>query len=85
MAKGTALKYLGEKGAWWRVRMATESAYLPIKDIQVFQTANATLQKSQTELARQHQAQWQEAVSAYEQALAAAVRGTETCAPEVTS
>ncbi|MEE2886697.1 MAG: SH3 domain-containing protein [Planctomycetota bacterium] len=73
MAKGTALKYLGEKGAWWRVRMATESAYLPIKDIQVFQTANATLQKSQAELARQHQAQWQGAVSAYEQALAAAV------------
>lgn len=80
LAKDIALKYLGGEGDWWKVRMVTESAYLPIKDIQVFQTANATLQKSQAELARQHQVQWQEAVSAYEQALAAAALDKERTA-----
>jgi hypothetical protein len=65
---GTELMYLGEQGDWWKVRMNTEAAYLAIKDIQVFQTANVTLEKSHAALLHKHQTEWQGAAKAYETA-----------------
>ena len=71
LKKGTSVKYLGEQGDWWKVRLVTDSAYLPIKEIAVFETANATLQKSEAELRRLHQTEWNAATKAYEDAVAA--------------
>lgn len=68
--EGVALMYLGEQGDWWRVRMSSDAAYLAIKDIQVFQTSNVTLEKSYAALMGKHQSEWQGAVKTYEAAVA---------------
>ena len=71
--EGTALRCLGRRGDWWRVRLVTESAYLPIKEIQVFETPNETLQKSYQQLLRTHRGEWRDATAAHEKKLAEAV------------
>lgn len=46
LGQGTPMRYLASEGRWWKVRLVPESAWLPIKEVQVFQGATPTLVKA---------------------------------------
>lgn len=46
LEEGTPLRYVAGEDSWWKVRMVPQAAWLPIKEVQVFQEASPTLVKS---------------------------------------
>jgi hypothetical protein len=69
LEQGTKLRYLAAEGtSWWKVRMTPAAAWVPIKEIQVFEEATPTLVKSYDALARLHAEQCAEAAEAFAKA-----------------
>ncbi len=73
LAEDTSLHYIGEVGDWWKVRLVTESAYLPIKAIAVAAESTAEMRKSYAQLINAHEAEWRKAAAGYGAKIAAAV------------
>jgi hypothetical protein len=65
MSKGTSLHYFGEVGDWWKVRFVTESAYVPIKAIELITGSNAKIRAAHAAFAAARDAEWQVAVASY--------------------
>ncbi len=68
LEQGTRLRLLAVEGSWLKVRMVPVAAWLPIKDIQVFQEATPTLVKSCDALRKLHAEECAKAAEAFAKA-----------------
>ena len=67
LKKDALLFCLGEQGEWWRVRGPDVSGYLPEAELQVFQSANPTIEAGWRDLEQNRQQAWKEATAAIAQ------------------
>ena len=70
LPEGTTLSYIGEAGDWWKVRFVTESAYLPINEIELIGEETADLAANHAEVADSYKAEWRDATASYEARIA---------------
>ena len=71
LPEGTTLNYIGEVGDWWKVRFVTESAYLPINEIELVGEETSDLAVNHAEFVDSYLAEWRDATASYEDRIAA--------------
>ena len=71
LGEGTELHYVGAVGEWWKVRFASEFAYLPINAITIATESTEEMRKSYAELGNAQEAEWSKATAGYAAAAAA--------------
>lgn len=68
----SALAWLADEGDWIKVRCTSVPCYLPVAELDLFDTPNETLTASAAALAQTREREWREAVASREQKVAAA-------------